>query len=96
MIGYSNLLSGEDIEVVTDYIKQVQNTPQLIWSEERPMKLETKHYTLKIEELVTEGIEIPWGIAFLDANRVFITENKGEVRWMVNGKLDARKISGIP
>lgn len=96
MIGWSNVLSAEDIEAVTDYIMEVQNTPQLIWREDRPSKLETKHYTLKIEELVTEGIDVPWGIAFVDADRALITENKGGLRWMVDGKLDARKISGIP
>lgn len=96
MIGWSNALATEDIEAVAGYIHTVQHSPQLIAVEARPMELTTKHYKLKIEELVTEGIEKPWGIAFVDAGSALVTENKGNLRWLVDGKLDPRKISGLP
>ena len=96
MIGWADALSEDDIESVTDYIVAVQNAPELIVSDNKPLEITTKHYKLKIEQLVVEGMEKPWGIAFVDSTRAFVTENKGNLRWLVNGKLDPQKISGIP
>lgn len=96
MIAWAEVLRAIDIEAVATYISAVQDSPELILRERKELELSTRWYALKIEELVTEGIEKPWGIAFADAQRALVTENKGNLRWLINGKLDARKISGIP
>jgi glucose/arabinose dehydrogenase len=49
--------------------------------------LETKHYKLKVERLVTSGLNTPWGIEFVDHNTALISEKSGELTWMKNGKL---------
>lgn len=95
MIRWSDALAAEDIEAVAGYIHLVQNSPHLIARDKKPPELTTRHYKLNIEELVTE-IEKPWGIAFVNAGSALVTENKGHLRWLVDGKLDPRKISGLP
>ncbi|MEJ1239807.1 PQQ-dependent sugar dehydrogenase [Chryseolinea sp. T2] len=96
MIGWSEVLSSDDINSVATYIIAVQDKPELISRGEKELNLTTKLYKLKIEPLVTEGIEKPWGIAFVDNDHALVTENKGNLRWLVNNKLDPEKIVGIP
>lgn len=47
-------------------------------------------------ELVTKGVDVPWGMAWLSASDMLVTDKKGELRLIRNGKLLAKKISGIP
>ena len=96
MIAWSNVLSEEEILAVTDYVTAVQEAPELIVTDSRPLEVVTKHYALKIEVLVAEGLEKPWGIAFVDSTRALVTENKGNLRWIVHGKLDPEIITGTP
>lgn len=96
MAGWERVLSEEDIDALTEYILIAQEFPEIVKSAGQPLERETEHYQLKIEKLVTSGIEKPWGMAFVNANRALITGNKGELRWMVDGKLDPSPIKGIP
>lgn len=97
MIKWSGVISEKQIDLLTDYVLAVRKSPDLAKGKiEKPMQLSTKHYKLKIERLVTTGIDRPWGITFVDAKRALITGNKGELRWMVDGKLDTQKVIGIP
>lgn len=47
-------------------------------------------------ELVTKGIDIPWGMSWLDKNTILVTDRKGELRIIKNGKLLPEKITGLP
>jgi len=47
-------------------------------------------------ELVTEGLEKPWGIAFLPDGDILVTERPGRLRLLVNGVLDPNPITGTP
>lgn len=47
-------------------------------------------------ELVTDGIEIPWGMTWLDKNTMLVSDRKGELRLIKNGKLLTQKIAGLP
>jgi glucose/arabinose dehydrogenase len=97
MIKWSGVITDKEIGAVTDYILAVRKSPELAKVKtEKPSIVNTKHYKLKIERLVTQGIERPWGITFVDAKRALITGNKGELRWMINGKLDTQRVEGIP
>jgi glucose/arabinose dehydrogenase len=46
--------------------------------------------------LVTKGLDIPWGMAWLDDNSILISDRKGELRIIRNGMLLNEKISGLP
>ena len=58
-----------------------------------PINITDKHYSLK---LVTKGIDIPWGMAWLNANDMLVTDKKGELRLIRKGQLLTQKIAGIP
>lgn len=96
MISWGNALSPSEVEAVTEYILQSRKSRAANQSEEKALTATTQDYTLKIEKLVTEGLVSPWGIEFIDANRALITGNKGELYWVVDGKLDPRNVTGLP
>ena len=45
---------------------------------------------------ILEGLEHPWGIAWLPDGEMLITERGGRLRIARNGKLEAQEISGVP
>jgi glucose/arabinose dehydrogenase len=47
-------------------------------------------------QLVTEGIDIPWGMAWLDEKTILVSDRKGELRVISNGVLLEEKITGLP
>lgn len=96
MISWKSVLSAKDIETVTDYILQAQATPDIVQRVDQPDIVNTQLYTLKVEKVVTEGLDTPWGIEFVDANRALITGKKGDLYWVVNCKPDKQKVTGLP
>lgn len=96
MIPWSQVLSKEQIDALVDYIIEKQDTPP---TEPRPFpkQIETEDYLINVEVLVKDGFRSsPWGIVFVDSKRALLTERRGGLRWMINGKLDATPIEGIP
>jgi glucose/arabinose dehydrogenase len=47
-------------------------------------------------QLVTQGIDIPWGMAWLDEKTILVSDRKGELRVISNGVLLEEKITGLP
>jgi aldose sugar dehydrogenase len=47
-------------------------------------------------ETITKDLSNPWGIAFLPDGRILVTERRGEIRIVKDGKLLAEKITGVP
>jgi len=47
-------------------------------------------------QLITEGIDIPWGMAWLDEKIILVSDRKGELRVISNGVLLEEKITGLP
>ena len=45
---------------------------------------------------VTEGLERPWGMAWLPDGSILITERPGRLRIVRNGELDLEPIAGVP
>ena len=45
---------------------------------------------------VVEGLEHPWGMAFLPDGRMLVTERPGRLRVIENGRLRAEPIAGLP
>ena len=96
MISWSNALSPADLEAVADYILNARKSPQEVQESEKALTSSTQDYTLKIEKLVTDGLVFPWGIEFVDTHRALISGNKGALYWVVDGKLDPKKVTGLP
>lgn len=57
--------------------------------------IETQKQKFTIDTIAT-GLSNPWGIAFLPDGRMLITERKGEIRIVKDGKLLSEKIQGVP
>jgi glucose/arabinose dehydrogenase len=47
-------------------------------------------------QLVTEGIDIPWGMTWLDEKTILVSDRKGELRIISNGVLLNEKVTGLP
>ena len=96
MIAWSTALSNSEINALTDHILAKQDT-QPTTEVEIPDQVETQDYTLNVETLISEGFRSsPWSIQFVDDRRALLTERRGGLRWMVDGKLDPQPIEGIP
>lgn len=56
----------------------------------------SRDYTLRLVT-VTEGLENPWGLAFLPDGRMLVTERPGRLRVVgKDGKLDPTPVAGLP
>lgn len=96
MIGWGQVLKEKEIKAVTDYIVAAQQSKPAPKITTTRNQVTTKEYALKIEKLVTTGLQTPWGIEFVTKGKALITEKGGTVRWLVNGKLDPQPIQGLP
>jgi glucose/arabinose dehydrogenase len=56
----------------------------------------TEKYTIRVVT-VTQGLEHPWGLAFLPDGRLLVTERPGRLRLVaVDGQLDSQPVAGLP
>jgi glucose/arabinose dehydrogenase len=94
MPAFGEVLSYEQLEAIVDYILSkgvevgaVKPPP--------PEHLQTIDYDMKVE-VVTDKVEIPWGITFLDESTALITERAGRLRILKNDELQVEPIADIP
>lgn len=57
--------------------------------------IESEKQNFSIDTLAS-GLSNPWGIAFLPDGRILVTERKGEIRIIQDGKLLDEKITNVP
>ncbi len=95
MAAFRHMLSGDEIDMVVDYIRSRQNMPPTA-EPVLPTELITEDYRIEVEEVVEEGLETPWAIEFVDAENALISEKPGSLRWLRKRTLDARPIEGTP
>ena len=56
---------------------------------------DSRHHDFRVVTVV-EGLEHPWGMAFLPGGDVLVTERPGRLRLVRGGELDPRPIEGVP
>jgi glucose/arabinose dehydrogenase len=69
-----------------DQIHETPFTGKIIQSEKQKFGVDT----------ITSELANPWGIAFLPDGRILVTERKGEIRVVKDGKLLEEKIGNVP
>lgn len=93
MPGFKEVLTDEQIIDILDYLKN----PGVVIAQ--PAKefstVKTLDYNIKVE-VWADGLEVPWGICFLDEETALVTERPGRLRMIQNGKLNPDPIKGIP
>jgi glucose/arabinose dehydrogenase len=57
--------------------------------------LDTQDYKVRVTKVV-EGLYHPWGMAFLPDGRMLVTERRGQLRIVENGKLLPAPVEGLP
>ncbi len=95
MAAWNQILNPEEINSVVDFIIEAQEiSPNVI----RPIpdRITTSDYILEVEKLVTDGLNNPWGIEFVDSSRALISEKTGSIRWLIDGEMDPQPIRGTP
>ena len=63
-------------------------------SQENPPEVEIPDQSKFGTEIIVDGIEIPWGMDFISENELLVTEKKGKLYHVLNGK--KTEISGLP
>ncbi len=94
MPAFEAALSDQEINELIDFIFEQEKTTGAI-KPRPPASAHTLDYEVKID-VVAEGLDIPWGIAFLDANRALVTERSGGLRLLTDQQLDPKTIEGLP
>lgn len=94
MPGYEDALTASEINDLTDLILSAESAagaskPPI------PETVQTLDYTLNIEKWV-EGLDVPWGLAFLNKTTALVTERSGRLRLIKDGKLVPDPIQNTP
>jgi aldose sugar dehydrogenase len=95
---FKSMLKDDDITALIAFIRaQAVASKTTIARAENPAGkvLRTEKHTLKIE-MVADGLETPWGMAFLPDGRMLVTERSGKLRVIDRGKLLPQAIEGTP
>lgn len=101
MPAFKAVLSEPEIRAMVVYIREVRGRParggfqrpQSVNPDGRVVKSELE--TFKIER-IADGLETPWGIAFLPDGRLLVSERPGRLRIIEPGKGIVETITGIP
>ncbi len=94
MPAYEATLSDEQIRAIVDFILSQEKESGAV-KPPPPDRIQTLDYEIDVD-VVAEGLEIPWAIAFLDASTALITERPGRLRILRDGKLESDPVQGTP
>jgi aldose sugar dehydrogenase len=87
-----NLLSAILLSILMTNCGDKNSTGE---KEEQGPVIESENQKFRIDTLTT-ALFNPWGLAFLPDGRILVTERKGEIRIIKDGKLLEEKIENVP
>jgi glucose/arabinose dehydrogenase len=98
MIPFKDVLTDQQIWQLVGYIRtqaaNLKGKPVYVPDPANQI-IKSEKQTFKIE-VVTKGLETPWGLAFLPDGRLLVTERPGRLRIIENGKLLPEGVKGLP
>lgn len=94
MPGYGETLDDSEIRALTEFILSAEEERGAV-KPPPPEELQTLDYNVAVEPWV-EGLDVPWGIAFADADTALVTERPGPLRVVRDGVLDPAPVVGTP
>jgi aldose sugar dehydrogenase len=99
MPSFGETLSEQEIRGLVVFIREANERAESAGNP-APRRAETglvstREHDFRVET-VAEGFEIPWSIAFLPDGRMLVTERKGTLRIIENGRLLPEPIAGVP
>ncbi len=102
MPAYGETLSTRQLNDLVEYIAvsrsgdvealQQTKTVGKVRSHDR---IETLDYNVQVDVWI-DGLSTPWAVTFLDANTALVTEKRGTLRLVENGKLHPKPVEGTP
>ncbi len=91
---FGQALSDAQIGLIVDYIDRVASGEDPFITP-APDSLTTLDYAFDVQ-VFARGLEIPWGLDFIDENTALITERPGRLRLVQHGELQAEPVAGTP
>jgi glucose/arabinose dehydrogenase len=87
MVAFENMLNDNQVQQLVNYIKKYDYTDNQL-----PTPAQDRDYTV---ETVVDGLEIPWGMAFLPDGDMLIAEKKGQLS-RYSSSTGLHPIQGLP
>ena len=94
MPAFEQALSDAQINQVIDFVVASEKASGSV-KPPIPDSVHTLDYKVSVET-VASGLDLPWGIDFLDSGKALITERGGHLRLWQNGTLAPEPVKGHP
>ncbi|SMC69508.1 PQQ-dependent sugar dehydrogenase [Pedobacter nyackensis] len=96
MPAFGESLTDKEINALADYILDGIKNVDKYTSNNKPVSdvFKTEEIDIKLE-LVAEGMDIPWGMAFLPRNEMLVTDRNGKF-YKVKSDKSLQPITGVP
>jgi glucose/arabinose dehydrogenase len=94
MPSWGSVLADEEIDTLVSFLLNEEERLG-ITKPPVPSMLETQDYLVNVD-VMAQGLETPWSIAFMTPERALVTEKTGRLRIVENGTLLPDSILGIP
>jgi len=94
MPSFEKAFSDAEMKAISDYILEMKDKKIAPVATKFPTMVRSKHQSFRIDT-VAQGLDVPWGMAFLPDGDMLVTERSGQLFRFGGGKLKAI-ISGVP
>jgi glucose/arabinose dehydrogenase len=100
MPAFGPTLSEEEVAAIAAFLPAREGEPE----ESEPRNFDDRKdgrtaqsldYAIRVE-VIADGLQTPWALAFLDADTAIVTERTGRLRLMKNGVISEKPVSGTP